>query len=120
MDTKSEDAWQQKATGAAIEAVRKIALNSTGLPTMTPVGRLTDTQWGWLVTAALFAWIRVRHEQAIAEGLDIETTVRDTGLAPSPADVAVVHSILPGLAEKAGVDWSLALNDWSKDVMTSF
>ena len=43
---------------------------------MTPVGRLTDLQWGWLVTAAIFGWIQTRCQQAIEEGLDQEQAVR--------------------------------------------
>jgi hypothetical protein len=118
--TKKEDAWQRKATDAAIAAVRKIALNSTGLPPMTPVGKLTDLQWGWLVTAAIFGWIQTRCEQAIEEGLDQEQAVRVTGLTPSPCDVAVVTAILPALADNAGIDWTLPLEAWSKDLMTNF
>jgi hypothetical protein len=74
--TKKENEWQDKATAVAITAVRKIALNSSGLPPMTPVGRLTDLQWGWLVTAAIFGWIQTRCQQAIEEGLDQEQAVR--------------------------------------------
>lgn len=118
--SKKEDEWQRKATDAAIAGARKIALNSTGLPPMTPVGRLSDHQWGWIVTAAIFGWIQTRCEQAIAEGLDQEEVVRLTGLLPSPCDVAVVRSILPELANKASVDWSQPLSAWPKDTMTSF
>jgi hypothetical protein len=118
--SKKEDEWQTKATEAAIAAARKIALNSTGLPPMTPVGRLSDLQWGWIVTAAIFGWIQTRVEQAIEEGLDQEQAVRLTGLNPSPCDVAVVRSILPKLAEKAAIDWSQPLEAWSKDTMASF
>ena len=118
--TKREDAWQQKATDAAIAAVRKIALNSSGLPPMTPVGRLTDLQWGWLVTAAIFGWIQTRCQQAIEEGLDQEQAVRLTGLTPSPCDVAVVTSILPPLADQPGIDWTLPLKGWPKDLMVNF
>jgi hypothetical protein len=119
-ETKKENEWLDKATAAAIEGARKIALNSSGLPMMTPVGRLNNTQWGWIVTAVIFAWVQTRTEQAIAEGLDQEQAVRLTGLAPSPCDVAVVAAILPELADKAGVDWSLPLQAWSKDTMSSF
>ena len=91
--TKKENEWLDKATVAAIAGARKIALNSSGLPPMTPVGRLSDLQWGWLVTAAIFAWIQTRVEQAIEEGFDQEQAVRLTGLTPSPCDVAVVTSI---------------------------
>jgi hypothetical protein len=118
--TKKEDAWQAKATDAAIAAARKIALNSTGLPPMTPIGRLSDLQWGWIITAGIFGWIRTRVEQAVAEGLDQEEAVRLTGLSPSPCDVAVVTSILPTLADQAAIDWSQPLEAWSKDTMTNF
>jgi hypothetical protein len=118
--SKKEDEWQAKATEAAIAAARKIALNSSGLPPMTPVGRLSDLQWGWLVTAGIFGWIQTRCEQAIAEGLDQEEAVRLTGLTPSPCDVAVVRSILPVLAEKAAIDWSQPLEAWPKDTMVNF
>jgi hypothetical protein len=84
------------------------------------VGRLTETQWGWIVTGAIFAWIRTRCEQAISEGFDQEDAVRMTGLSPSPCDAAVVTSILPQLTETAGVDWALPLQAWSKETMTSF
>jgi hypothetical protein len=118
--TEHEDYWQAKATEAAIAAARKIALNSSGLPPMTPVGRLTDSQWGWIVTAAIFGWIKTRCEQAIAEGLDQEVAVRMTVLSPSPCDVAVVTSILPMLADKARIDWSQPLAAWSENTMTNF
>jgi hypothetical protein len=35
-------------------------------------------------------------------------------------DIAVVRSILPGLADTAGVDWSQPLAAWTRDQMTSF
>ena len=99
---------------------RKIALNSTGLPPMTPVGRLTDLQWGWIVTAVIFSWIEIRCRQAIEEGLNQEQAVRQPGLTPSPCDVAVVRSILTELSDKAGIDWSLPLEAWSRDTMVNF
>jgi hypothetical protein len=120
LSKKEEAWWQAKATEAAIAAARKIALNSTGLPSMTPVDRLTDLQWGWIVTGAIFGWIQTRVEQAIEEGLDQEEAVRLTGLNPSPCDVAVVRSILPTLADQAAIDWSQPLETWSKDTMVSF
>jgi hypothetical protein len=117
--TKKEDEWQRKATEAAIAAARKIALNSTGLPPMTPVSKLSDHQWGWLIVGGIFAWIQIRVEQAIEEGLDQEQAVRMTGLTPSPCDVAVVRSILPAL-DQAGIDWSQPVTNWSEDVMVGF
>ena len=117
--SQREDEWQRKATAAAIAGARKIALGNGSLMT-TPVGRLSDDQWGWIVTAAIFGWIETRVEQAIAEGLDQEQTVRLTRLSPSPCDVAVVGSILSTLADTTGIDWTQPLAAWSKDTMSGF
>jgi hypothetical protein len=65
--TKAEDDWQSLATQAAVEGARKIVLGNKNLA-KTPVGQLSDTEWGWIVTGAIFAWIQTRCEQAIAEG----------------------------------------------------
>ena len=117
--TDEENQWQERATAAAIAGARKIALHSGPLMN-TPVGRLKDHEWGWLVTAIIFGWVEVRVQQAIAEGRDSEESVRLTGLNFDPCDVAVVRSILPALADQAGIDWSQPLAAWSSDVMTSF
>jgi hypothetical protein len=119
--TQKEDEWQAKATAAAVAGARKIvSLNGASVPAMTPVSKLSESQWGWIITAAIFGWIKTRCEQAIAEGLDQEQAMRLTGLNPSPCDVAAVTSILPMLADKAGIDWTLPLKAWSKDDMTNF
>jgi hypothetical protein len=117
--TKKENDWQDRATDAAIADARKIALGSSPLMN-TPVGRLSDSQWGWIVTAAIFGWVETRVAQAIEEGLDQEQAVRLTGLSPSPCDIAVVRSILPALADQAAIDWSQPLSTWSKDTMVNF
>jgi hypothetical protein len=116
---KRYDQWQQEATAAAVKAARSMVLASPPLMN-TPIGRLTESQWGWIVTAAIFDWIRVRVEQAIAEGRDGEAFVRATGLEPAPCDVAVVRSILPELADTAGIDWSEPLASWPQAQMTNF
>jgi hypothetical protein len=117
--SEKEDEWLAKATEAAVAGARKVAL-SNGPLMNTPVGRLKDHEWGWLVTAIIFGWVEVRVQQAIAEGRDSEESVRLTGLNPDPCDVAVVRSILPALADHASIDWAQPLAAWSSDVMTSF
>jgi hypothetical protein len=107
--TKKENEWLDKATAAAVAGARKIALGNGPLMN-TPVGRLSDHQWGWIITAAIFGWVQIRVEQAIGEGFDQEQAVRLTGLTPSPCDVAVVSSILPTLADTAAIDWALPLS----------
>ena len=116
-----ENEWLDKATAAAVAGARKIALSG---PLMnTPVGRLSDHEWGMICTAVIFGWVETRVQQAIAEGRDQEgqeEMVRLTGLSPSPCDSAVVRSILPVLADQAGIDWTLPLTAWSGDTMVGF
>ncbi|RXH34362.1 hypothetical protein XH99_01035 [Bradyrhizobium nanningense] len=117
--SRNEDAWQAKATATAVAEARKVATSSGPLMN-TPVGRLSDLQWGVIIAGALFGWIATRCQQAIAEGWDQENAVELGGFEPSPADVAAVKSILPLLADQAGIDWSKPLETWSKDTMTDF
>jgi len=103
---------------AGIAGARKVT--GEGPLANTPVGRLSDLQWGWVVTAAIFAWTRVRSEQAIADGRDQERMILATGLSPDPRDIAVVSSVLGELADTAGIDWDLPLKAWPKDTMLNF
>ena len=103
-NAEHHDRLQREATAAAIKAARAIGLGQTVMN--TPIGRVTEEQWGWIVAAAIFGWIEARARQAIAEGCDGEAFIRATGLSPDPCDVAVVRSILPELAGQAGIDWS--------------
>lgn len=116
-----ENEWLDKATAAAVAAARRIVLSG---PLMNaPVGRLSDHEWGIICAAVIFGWVETRVQQAIAEGRDQEgqeEMVRCTGSSPSPCDSAVVRSILPMLADKAGIDWTLPLTAWSSDAMVGF
>src|SRR2546425_12486698 len=113
----TENQWQERATAAAIAAARKIALgDSAAVNKNTPIGRLSDTEWGWIVSAVLFAWITARAEQAAAEELDTEQTIRMTGPDRNPWDAGAIVAILPELAD-VKVDWSKPLADWPKETM---
>ena len=114
-----EDEWQRRATAAAIEAARGVVQMDGPIPPGTPIGRLSDTEWGWVLAAMLFAWIRTRAEQASCEQLDTEQTIRMTGLDPEPWDAGAVAAILPELAS-ASFDWSQPITAWPKDVMIEF
>ena len=47
--TKSEDDRQRRATDTAIGAARRVVLgDAAAIPTNTPVGRLSDVEWGWI------------------------------------------------------------------------
>jgi hypothetical protein len=115
--SQQEDAWQAEATGDAVAGARSIAQSQTGLAN-TPVGKLSDSQWGWIINTALFSWIKTRYRQAIAEGLAGEAHV--TQIEPSPRNGAIVQSILSMLADQSPIDWSKPLASWSKDEMADF
>jgi hypothetical protein len=120
-ETALEDEWQRRATAAAIEAARGVVKLDGPIPPGTPVGRLSDVEWGWVLAAMLFAWISKRAEQAACEQLDTEQTIRLTALDPSPWDAGAVAAILPELAGAcAGIDWSQPITAWPKDTMVEF
>src|SRR5262249_9829113 len=106
-----EDIWQRDATAAAIAAARGVVQMDGPIPPGTPIGRLSDTEWGWILAAMLFAWIGKRAEQATAEQIDTEQCIRMTALDPEPWDAGAVVQILPELADvcPADLDWSKPL-----------
>ena len=117
--TEREDEWGRRATAAAITAARRVVL-SDGAPINknTPVDRLNDVEWGWIVSAVIFAWIATRAEQAVVEGLDTELVIRTASL--DAWDAGAVAAILPKLADMPGADWSKPLVQWSREEIVSF
>ena len=116
-----EDQWQRDATAAAIAGAQRVIQMDGPIPPGTPIGRLSDTEWGWIVAAILFAWIRVRAQQAAAEQLDTERTIRMVALDPQPWDAGAVAAILPELADTcAGLDWSKPLAQWPRETIVEF
>jgi hypothetical protein len=119
--TAIEDAWQRHATAAAIAAARKVVDDGGPIPPGTPIGRLGEVEWGWIVAAVLFAWISTRAEQAAAEQLDTERTIRMTALDPQPWDAGAVAAILPELAAACpDLDWAQPLAAWPRETMVEF
>jgi hypothetical protein len=114
-----EDHWQRRATAAAIEAARRVIKVDGVIPPGTPIGRLGDVEWGWLVAAILFGWISTRAEQATAESIDTELAIRTSGLDPEPWDAGAVATVLPELAE-SGIDWTKPLGEWPRETMIGF
>jgi hypothetical protein len=91
------------------------------LPADTPVGHLSDEQIGWLLYAGICSWIATRAAQAVDEGrAAIEMNIRDTGTEPPPWDAGAVETILGELGAVGGVDWTVPIGRWSKDVMLRF
>jgi len=117
-----EDQWQRDSTAAAIAAARGVVSIDGPIPPGTPIGRLSDTEWGWVASAILFGWIRTRAQQAAAENLDTERTIRMTALDPQPWDAGAVAAILPELADACAdtVDWSKPLAEWPRESIIEF
>ena len=117
-----EDQWQRDATAAAIAAARGVVRMNGPIPPGTPIGRLSDIEWGWILAEMLFAWISKRAQQAAAEQLDTERTIRMTALDPSPWDGGAVAAILPELADACAevVDWSKPLAEWPRETIIEF
>jgi len=116
-----EDQWQRDATAAAIAGARGVVRMDGPIPPGTPIGRLSDTEWGCIIAAVLFAWIGKRAEQATAEQLGTEQVIRLTALDPQPWDAGAVLAILPELADAcADLDWSKPLTGWSREDIVEF
>ena len=110
-----EDCWQREATRVAIEKARA-AVSSDAVPPNTPIGRLSDTEWGWIVAAVLFAWINIRARQAVGNGIGVNKHIRDTGLEPDPWNIGAIEAILPELA-KPEINWSKSLAEFTREEM---
>jgi hypothetical protein len=116
-----EDQWQRDATAAAIAGARGVVQIGGPVPPGTPIGRLSDTEWGWIIAAALFAWIGKRAEQAVAEEIDTERCIRMTGMDPEAWDAGAVAAILPDLVDECkDIDWSKPLAEWPRETMVEF
>ena len=87
----------------------------------TPIGRLTEGEWGWICSNVVWVWIATRSEQAANEGLNGEHAVRTTDFTPDPWLAGAVASILPRLADACpDLDWSQAVGEWPKDQVAGF
>ena len=117
-----EDQWQRDATAAAIAAARELVQMDGPIAPGVPVGRLSETEWGWFLAAMLFAWISTRARQATAEQLDTEQLIRLIALVPTPWDAGAVEAILPELADACAeiVDWSKPLAEWPRNTIVEF
>jgi hypothetical protein len=118
MASAIEDCWQRQAMSVAIEKGRAV-VSGGAVPPMTPIGRLSKTEWGWIVASVLFGWIGERATQATANGFEAEKHIRNTGIEPNPWDAGAIAAVLPELAN-APVDWNASLADLSRDEMIVF
>ena len=113
-----EDCWQREATRVAIDKARAV-VSGGAVPPNTAIGRLSDTEWGWIVAAVLFGWIDVRARQAVDNGIGVNKHIRDTGFEPDPWDIGAIESVLPELAA-SDVDWNKPLVGLSREDIIAF
>jgi hypothetical protein len=100
---RRDSEWQEAATAASIAAARKVVLgDDAAVNKNTPVGRLSDLEWGWLAASIIFAWIATCAQQATEEGRDVEHVIRMSMLDPNPWDAGMVMTILPELGKMLG------------------
>lgn len=112
--------WDAKATQSAIDAARQV-VSEHGINSRAMISSLSDIEWGWLCAASIFAWIKTKAEQAVAEGISYEVAIRTMAHRdPAPWEAGAVASILPSLGDLKGVDWSKPIGEWSKDAIVSF
>jgi hypothetical protein len=116
----SEDCWQREATRIAIEKARAV-VSGGAVPPMTPIGRLSDTEWGWIVAAVLFGWIITRARQATDNGVGPDKYLyANDAFNPDPWNAGAVEAILPELAASTTTDWLKSLVQFSREEMIVF
>ncbi len=114
-----EDEWQSRATAAAIEAAKSVLTDGAVNPRAI-VGSLSTTEWGWVVSAAIFGWINTKAKQAVAEGTPYDITIRNTCGDPSAWDAGAVGAVLPALGDIPGLDWGKPIGAWTKPQIIAF
>jgi hypothetical protein len=112
-----EAEWMEKSTQAAIDAAKAVIADND-INGRAMISSLNNLEWGWIAMAAVFAWIKTKSEQAVAEGQGYEQTIRAMpGYSPQPWEAGAVTSILPVLGDLQGVDWDKPVSEWSEAEM---
>ena len=116
-----QDEWLRRAYAAAVAAAKDFVSSPGPIHSGAAIGRLGNSEWGWIASAIIWGWVSIRSEQAAAEGWSLEETVRRTGIKPCPWDTGAVIGILPKLAEACpDFDWAQPASAWSKEELAKF
>jgi hypothetical protein len=116
-ELEREAAWQRKAMETAIAGARQLAASCDAIDPAAPLSQVSDEGWGWLAAEIIFAWIQVRVEQAVEEGIPFEYCLRRS--APRSCDLGAVAGVLPELG-KLNLEWNRPLAQWSRGQMIGF
>lgn len=115
-----DDDWDVKATQSAIEAARAV-ISPEGINGRSMIASLSEIEWGWIVAAAIFAWIKTKAQQAVACGTGYEENIRFmAGRDPQPTEAGQIESILSDLSGIDGIDWSKPVAEWTKPQIIQF
>ena len=115
------DRWMRQAVDATIKAAKDLVTERGPIRAGTPAGLLTESEWGWIVSSVVWAWIATRSEQAASEGWDSERVTRSSDLNPDPWTAGAIALILPKLFEVCpDLDWALPVGSWPKDAIVEF
>jgi hypothetical protein len=110
--------WDLKATQSAIEAAK--AVIGDGINARAAISSLSDTEWGWIAAAAVFAWIKTKSQQAVEEGTSYDLPIRTMKHRdPAPWEAGAIETILPTLGQ-IELPWDKPVGEWGKPVITSF
>jgi hypothetical protein len=110
------DEWTKQAHYACVAAAKDLIGDEGPIRPGVPVGRLTESEWGWFTSTIVSTWVRVRSAQAASEGWNFERESHATMLEPAPWVEGAVGSILPKLADAChGLDWSKSVGEWEKN-----
>ena len=117
---KLEAEWMAKSTQAAIDAAKAVIADKS-INGRASIGSLNDLEWGWIALASVFAWIKSRSEQAVAEGQGYEQMIRSMpGHFPQPWEAGAVESVLPAMGEIEDLPWDKPIGEWPKARIVSF
>lgn len=119
--TAEEDAWVRRAYAASVAAAKDVVGDRGPIRSNTAIGKLGDSEWGWIASAIIWAWVSTRAQQATEEGWNAERTVRATELQPCPWNTGAAVAILPKLADACpDFNWSQPAGEWSKEALAEF
>jgi hypothetical protein len=111
--------WQIRTMQACIKSARDVVSPDSVNP-RAAIGGLSDIEWGWLVSAIVFAWISTKAAQAVTEGMATETAIHTQHNQDPPAWIAgAIETILPTLAQMT-FPWDVAIGSWPKGAVVKF
>lgn len=112
---EQRDEWLRQATAEAIAQAKRM-VGDGGIPPNTPVYRLNEAEWGWIVSSAIFGWINVKAKEATQHGLDVDHEILQAPGNPAPWEAGCVEACLPRVAD-FDLPWGEPIGQWSRDQM---